>query len=699
MKKLALVIVLMLLFAAQGFAQLDRSKKPEPGPAPKASFPSYYETTLANGLKVFVITNDAQPVVTFRLMIKSGSEFDGAHSGVAEFATGMLTSGTTKRSKLEFAQEEDFMGLSVSASASDDQMSVSGSGLKKYTGKLLDLMTDAIYNPTFDQQELDKEKRQALSGLQSAKKSPGDIMSRMEISIGYKGHPYSNFQTEENVNAITRDDLVKFHSTFFIPNNSSLAVVGDVTPDEIIPVIQRYFNTWRKGTVPTASFPAPAKIKGKTVHLVDLGATQSQTNLSVATTCIERNSPDYIPLTMANSILGGGFSGRLFSNLRETHGFTYGAYSSTDPRKTAGIWTASAEVRREATDSSVTEILHEMNRMCDETVPETDLTMHKQYAAGTFLLSLENPMTLATRVQSIDLYGLPKDYYQNYVANLMKVTVGDVQRVSKTYFSPENVAILAVGDGNAISEKLAVFGPVQIYDTDMHPVEAPTEMEVDVDASALFDRYIEAMGGAGKLAGIKDRVIEADLTFNFGPQTIDGALIQRSKAPNKVYSKAVFSMMGQQMVQEKWNNGSTIVMIEPMQPERTLEGDELAEELDNDMFNPFLNWKKNGWSATVEAKRREGGKVIYSVELQKKFRKETLKFDAVSGMLISQSYMEKTPTGQEVPVTMNFSDFREADGLILPWVTEMEAGQVSQKMVVTSYQHNAGIDDTAFVKN
>ena len=290
---LVLPIVFAVFVATTALAQVDRTKKPAPGPAPKSAFPAYHETSLKNGLKVFIVEDSEQPLVTFRVLIKSGSENDSkAKSGIASITADLLTKGTTTRNALAFAKEADFLGIGIGASAADDVMSVSGSGLKKHMAKLLELMTDALYHPTFPADELEKTKKQILSGLTVNKKSPGEISSRLEITMGFNRHPYSNFETETTVSAIAREDLESFHKQFFLPNNSSIAIVGDVTPKEIIPVLEKYFGIWKEGSIVTPEFPDPMPIKGATVHLVDLGSTQTQTTLSLVTTAVkQRDSP------------------------------------------------------------------------------------------------------------------------------------------------------------------------------------------------------------------------------------------------------------------------------------------------------------------------------------------------------------------------------------------------------------------------
>ncbi|MBR9977182.1 MAG: insulinase family protein [Bacteroidetes bacterium] len=698
-QRMVLLITLLLLLGGSLEAQIDRSKKPEPGPAPTASFPDYHESTLDNGLRVFVISNHAQPLVTFRLLIRSGSEYDGEISGIADNVTQLLTAGTTSRDKLTFAKEADLLGLSIGAGAADDQMSVSGSGLKKHMDQLLTLMTDALYNPVFPEDELDKLKKQSISGLQTVKRDPDQVMGRLQIVTGYAPHPYANFGIEEDVEKTTRTMLVDFHNQYFIPNNASLAVVGDVTPEEILPVIRRYFSSWKEGKPPVNDFPRPEEITGRSVHLVDLGKTQTQTAISVLADGMNRRNPDYLSASLMNSILGGGFSGRLFANLRETYGFTYGAYSDLEARKHAGLWMASSTVRRSATDSAFTQILLEMDRMRYEPVDEATMDMHRQYAAGRFLLGLESPSNIAAMVQNIDLYDLPKDYYRNYVANIMRINAQDVQHMAEKYLDTDNVALLAVGDAGEILDPLKAFGEVHMYDTDINPVSEQLTLDIDIDAPTLMENHIEAIGGRARFEELTTRITKGEVVMSFGPVQADGSMLEIEKAPNKKYQHLTLAVdMGggpQTMETEQWIDGENVFMRQPMQPIQEVTGEEREQTLENEQFNPLIRWKELGFDPTVTAKREMDGRVVYVVELKRKHSTQELFFDAESMLLVARSETGEGPQGPVTTMTY-LDDYRETDGMMLPYSIRVENPQMSMKATINSYEHNVDVEDERF---
>ncbi len=686
-----LAVFLTLLLTGTSFAQkIDRTVKPTAGPAPAAAFPDFQETRLANGLKVVVITNTSQPLVSFRLLIKSGAEND-TKSGIASFTTDLMTKGTTTRNSLQFATEEDRLGLSINASAGDDAMYLTGSGLKKHMDKILDLMSDALLHPVFPEEELTKSKKQMISGLQTEEKDPSAMSSRLQLVTGFGSHPYAQFATKSSVEGITREDLVSFHKTYFIPNNASFAVVGDITLEEAVAAIKRYFGEWAQGPMPSRSYPAIKPIRGTSVHLVNLGATQTQSSIALVTSAPKRNDGDNVALRLANSILGGGFSGRLFQNLRETHAFTYGAYSSPDSRKMGGMWVASADVRRAATDSAITEIMKEMKRMVEEPVSEEDLTMHKQYISGQFLLSLESPGTTASRLQDIDLYGLPKDYYKTYVTRMMATSSADMQKVAKKYWDPQNIAITVVGDGETVKPLLEKFGEVKLYDTEMKPISADVELPIDIDGPTLIGKYITASGGAAFTA-MKDQTMEGAVSLSVGPQTLEGTLTSVKKMPNLSYEKMAMKMGAQ----ETWCDGTTVEQSSFGQAQsQKLEGDELASSLEENQLNDIARFQELGFTATVTAKKKGKDATLYTLELKKKHGTQTLLFDAETFLLYGENKVQKTPQG-EVPISLRYKDYKPVSGILLPHTILQDLGQISITVTVKSYAINTNPKDEVF---
>jgi predicted Zn-dependent peptidase len=448
-------------------AAVDRTKKPEPGPAPEAAFPDYTTKILPNGLKVFVIQDDRKPSVTFRLLIKGGSSADGEKPGLSGFVATLLNRGTKTRDALIIAQQSDYIGSRLEASTGADALSVGASALTKYTEKILELLVDVTLNPVFPEEQFAKEQKRALSNLAAEKQQPEVLGGKLAARVVYgPEHPYGRYRTEESLKSITHDDLVKYHDTWFAPNNATLAIVGDVDPAIVIPQVERAFVVWEQKNLPADKSVAPAEVKGLSIHLVDRpGSVQS--NIIVAEPGPARSDPDTPELNVLNATLGGGFSGRLFQNLREKHGWTYGAYSAFDMQKRAGGFTASAETRNEVTAPATQEILKEIKRLQDEPVPDAELELQRQYNVGNYLLSLENAGRTAQRVQDIDLYGLPEDFYKKYAKRMASTSAAKVQELAKKHLSTENVAIVVVGEARQIQPELEKIGAVTVYDLDL----------------------------------------------------------------------------------------------------------------------------------------------------------------------------------------------------------------------------------------
>lgn len=464
-------IILVAALALNPFARaaIDRSKKPEPGPAPEAAFPDAVTGELANGLKIFVIEDDRKPTVSIRLTFKAGSALDGGKPGLAQLVASMLNRGTTKLDALAFARAVDSLGAKLEASAGPDSTSVSVSGLTKSIDRLLDLFADAVLHPAFLQEQFAKQQKQTLSGLVAAKKAPGDLAGKLMNAVLFGSHPYGANTTPESVTSITRDDLVKFHATWFAPNIASIAVVGDVKAADIIAKIKKTFAAWDRREIPAAKKEAIKPLEGVTIHLLDLSPSV-QSNITVTHLAPPRNFPDLPEANVLISTLGGGFSGRLFQNLRETHGYTYGSSCAFGYRAESGFFQATAETRNEVTAPAIKEILSEIRRIRAEPVPEAELALQRQYNVGNYLLSLENAGRVASRVQDIWLYDLAPDFYKTYAKRMGAVTPDVALSLAKKHLSTENVAIVVVGEARHIQPELEKLGKVILYDTDLKVV-------------------------------------------------------------------------------------------------------------------------------------------------------------------------------------------------------------------------------------
>ena len=460
------------VIAASASAAIDRTKKPAPDPAPAASFPDFKTETLPNGLKVFIIEDDRKPTVTFRLVIRSGSTFDGAKTGTADFVAALLNRGTTQRDAAAFALETDSIGMALGADAGPDSIDVSAAGLTKYTGRMLDLFTDAVFHAAFPAEQFAKIQRQSLSALEEEKQQPAKLAAKLTGKVLYGDHPYGAYLTPAAVQAITRDDLIAFHREHFVPNNATLAIVGDVKTADILAAIKRAFGDWKPGDPKMLKMAAPPELRGVTIHLLDRpGSVQS--DIVITRPGPARANPDTPELNILNATLGGGFSGRLFQNLREKHGWTYGASSAFSMLKHGGAFQAHTETRNEVTAPAIVETLKEFARLGDESVPEDEMALQRQYNVGNYLLSLESSARTAQRVQDIDLYGLPADFYKTYARRMADTTPAQVQALARKHLRVDDLAIIVVGEAKDVQPALEKIGKVTVYDQDLKPVAPP----------------------------------------------------------------------------------------------------------------------------------------------------------------------------------------------------------------------------------
>ncbi len=473
LKKIGIFFMMILLsMVSNSQEKIDRTKPPKPGPESKVKFPSYYEKTLPNGFKVIVIENHEQPIVYVSFVVKSGSTYDGELPGLASVTAELLTKGTKTRSATQIAEEIDFVGGSLNATASWDAVNVNVLVLKKYLGVGFDILQDVVLNPTFPEEELERVRTQRLASIKQSKAEAGYLAGVRFSKELFAGHPYANESggNEESIQKMKRDDLVKFYQTHFMPNNSFIIFAGDITHSEALPLVEKYFGRWEKGKNPHKKFQAVKDISQTRVVIVDKpGAVQSA--IRIGHLGIDRKNKDYVKVYTLNTLLGGYFNSRINMNLRETHGYTYGASSFFDARIYPGPFIVSTDVRNEVTDSSVAEIIKELKRIIEEPVPEDELKMAKDYIVGSFPLQIETPAQVASRVMTIEIYGLPKDFYDRFREEVRKITAKDIQETAKKYLHPDKLLIVVSGNSKQIKPVLEKFGPVAVYDADGNKIE------------------------------------------------------------------------------------------------------------------------------------------------------------------------------------------------------------------------------------
>lgn len=457
-------------------AQLARqaANLPKAGPDPKFSLPPIEKTKLSNGLNVWVVRQNELPIVSMNLVLKSGGTFDPADkSGVSSMTANLLNQGTKTRSAIDIANGLQSIGASVNAGASWDSTNVSMQTLTKNLDQALDIYSDVIVNPSFPNAELETVRRRALVGFLQRKSNPTAVSDLVYNKVLYGDQPYSRQLSgdEKTVKAMTRDDLVNFYTANYHPNNATLIVVGDVDSKILMPKLEKAFANWKGGDV-TAMNMANEEMTGKPgIYIVDKpGAAQS--SVAIGQVGVDRSNPDYFPLQVMNSILGGGGSARLFMNLREDKGYTYGAYSRFVYRRGAGPFSASAEIQTGSTKEAVVEFVKELNGIRGAIpVTASELETNKQSLIRRFPSGFETVGQVSAQLSNLVTYDLPDSYFNDYISKVNAVTIADVNRVANKYLTPDKMAIVIVGDRKTIEPGLKQLEyPIVILDSDGNPV-------------------------------------------------------------------------------------------------------------------------------------------------------------------------------------------------------------------------------------
>jgi zinc protease len=493
--KAVVALILIALVSSLAFAQGGAPTVQAPttkgavikGKAPvnknvlQVKLPRAEEASLPNGLRIVLLRSTKVPTFTMQMVVLSGGLSDKAdYRGVASSTAALLREGTTTRSSKDIAEQVDAAGATLFATSGLSSMtsSVTASGLVENIDQTLALFADVVRNPSFPQAEVDKYKTRTLAQLQSQRAIPQFLAAeQFQRAIYGAAHPASLVATPtESIQKLSTKDLAEFHSTYYRPNNAILAIVGDVTLKEVMPKIQKAFGDWQKGDVPSVTIPPAPEQSASRILLIDRPGSV-QTVLQLGTLGIERTSPDYFAVLLADRVLGGGPSGRLFLNLREDKGYTYGAYSNFGGSRFRGTWVSSSEVRTDVTEGAMKEFMYELKRLRDDKVPAEELENAKRAIVGGFALSLDQPQSLLTNVITQKLYNLPVDYWDTYPQKVAAITAEDVQRVAQKYIDLGHLQVVAVGDASKARDVLAKYGKVEVFDAEGKPVGGPTQNE------------------------------------------------------------------------------------------------------------------------------------------------------------------------------------------------------------------------------
>ncbi len=666
---------------------LDRSKVPEPGPAPEIQLGEYESFTLENGMKVFVVENHKLPRVSFSLVLDRDPIVEGENAGYISAAGQLLTRGTATMTKAQLDEEVDFIGASLSSSSTG----VFASSLTKHVDKLLELMSDVTLNPSFSEEELDKIKKETISGLQANKEDPGAIAANVRSVLRYgKDHPYGELVTEETVNEISIEDCKSYYQEYFKPNIAYLAIVGDINRERAKELVEKYFGKWEGGEVPEYHYDFPKAPEKLSVALVDRPqSVQSVINITYPVE-LKPGHPDVIKARVMNTILGGGFSSNLMQNLRETHAFTYGASSSLSSDELVGSFNAGASVRNEVTDSAVVEFIHELNRIRTEKVSEEQLQSIKNYITGSFARSLESPQTIANFALNIERYNLPSDYYANYLKNIQAVTVEDVQEMAQKYIRPDKAYVLVVGKAAEVENGLKQFGSVQYYDIYGNPYTPSTaeDLPSDLNAEKVIDSYLAAIGGVDKLKQVQD--IKKVMTASMQGMTLE--LTEIKKVPGKALETVTAGAMEFQKVIFDGSKGVEVVQGQS----KPLDQAKVQEANFESQIFPEMHYADLGAKLTLTGMEPVEGEDSYVIEVELPSGKKTYKyFSQESGLKLKESSTVETPQGS-ISQSVIYQNYQPIDGIHFPHKASINMGPQILEAELKSVEINTGVEDSMF---
>lgn len=469
----AVILALTNMLMAQ---DIDRTIRPVGKPAPKVALPAIQKAELQNGLNVWLVEHHELPTVALNLVIQAGADHDPlTMPGLASLTADMIDEATKTKDALQISEAIESIGANFGTSSSFDGSFMTLNTLTKHIDKALAVFADVLLNPTFPQKDFERIRKQRLGQLLQQKDQPVTIANNAYSLILYgSDHPYGNNPSgsEASLKGMTTEDLKRFYSAYYRPNNATLIIVGDLTMKEIIGKLNTNLADWKKGDIASFTIPAPRVIDSMRVYLVDKpGAPQSEVRIGYP--ALARNTPDYFPVLLMNRLLGGQFTSRINLNLREKHGYTYGARSGFSFQKGAGPFTASGGIVTEKTDSSLIEFLYEINLMKKKGMSASELEFVKKGLVGGFALGFETPAQIAGSLQNIVLYGLPENYFNNYLQNIESVTLADIQRVSSRYLDTGKMDVVVVGDLSKIKDGVTKLnlGPVILADVDGKPIQ------------------------------------------------------------------------------------------------------------------------------------------------------------------------------------------------------------------------------------
>lgn len=685
----------LLLTASASFGQLDRSVRPKPATPPTINIKDSEVFTTANGITVILSENHKLPRVSVRLVTGSDPMAEGPKAGLSDIAGQMIAGGTSNRTKDQLDSEVDYIGASLNA----DGTSISLSCLTKHINKGMDLMTDILYNANFPQAEFERIVKQNEDNLISAKSSPDEMAEHAEQKAVFpNGHPYGEVMTDATLHAITKADVESYFKRVFTPSGSYLVIVGDINKAEATKLVDTYFAGWKGGPKYEANLGDGQFNKGNRVIFVKKpGAVQSVLSVSFPIK-MKPGEPNQLPLNVMNGIFGGnGFGTRLMQNLREDKAYTYGCYSSVNITENGSWFSASGNFRNDVTDSAITQLLFELERITDGYVTDEELSLTKSSMAGGFARSLESPQTIARFALNIIQNNLPKDYYQTYLKRLDAVDKDAVLLMAQTYFTSKGCNIIVVGN-EEILEKLKKFdadGKIEMYDAFGDEVKEIKPATITKDQ--LIEKYVLAttattsMKAANKKIG-KIKSVKQVTAMSAAQIPAPLTLTSYFAAPNKEAMK--LEMQGM-LLQKEYFDGEKGGSMSMQTGKTELTAEEIADKKKNFGLFPELTYAKSGIQYELLGIENQDGKDLYVLKT-KNGDKEAYDYYDVTSFQKVKSVTIQQEEGTTVETSSTYGDFKVVNGILFPHENTLTVGEMSFSGKVESIEVNGKIDPTAF---
>lgn len=688
MKKL-LLIAFVLGFVIPSSAQIDRSTIPNAGPMPRIQLKKPVQFKLKNGLQVMIVENHKLPRVSIQLSIDTPPILEGEKVGTSSLLSSMLGKGSASISKDDFIEEVDFLGARLNFGA----LSAYGQSLSKVYPRILELMAEGALNPSFDPEEFDKEKEKIITGLKSNEKSVESIAARLQRAVAYgTDHPYGEFETPESIEGIALEDVSAFYQKYFVPNNAYLVILGDVDLKEAKKLAKKHFGNWKKAAAVATYNPAANATDEVAINFVDMPNAKQSVVAVQSLVDLKMSDEDYLDALVANKILGGGSSARLFLNLREDKAYTYGSYSTLGNDKyDKARFRAYASVRNAVTDSAVVQLLEEVDRIQNELVSDKELADAKANYMGSFIMNIEKPETIAAYALNIATENLPDDFYENYLSRLEAVSPKDVLAAAKKYLDINSTQVYVAGKGKEVLEGLEQMSfkgekvAVNYFDKTANAIDRPNydlEIPDGVTAKTVVESYLNAIGGRSLLETVE--AISYKAKAEMQGMTLEFSVLKTSE---QQYKQSL-SMMGNVMSEQVLNGDSGYMTLRGQKmpiPEDQIDKVILEAQL-------FKELKLDLDQLKIESIEQIGDRKAYKIAVTEN---QWAYYDTETSLkLMELNSVEMN--GQTMDNAVKFGDYKSQEGILFPFIFSQQMGPQELEFKVEELKINPVISQGSF---